>query len=671
MHPAQQSTVEFKYRPDVDGLRAIAVILVLLFHAGAGFTGGFIGVDVFFVISGFLITGLLCKEERAGTYSLAGFWVRRVRRIIPAASFIVAITLIVGLVLLFPSDLKDLAKSTIAQQLVVANIFFWRDTNYFAGPADFKPLLHTWSLAVEEQFYLFYPLLLITACRYCRRFAWVVLLLLAVISLGVSEWGVRTYTWATFYLLPTRAWELLIGALLVFVRLPRRSVPWRDNAATGLGLAAIVAAGWLYDSSTRFPGFTALIPCLATALIIYANATQLTWVARVLASRPLVLIGLISYPLYLWHWPILAFFRYWMGHNLPVWVTVVALGISFPLAYLTWRYIETPFRRGRFKWSGARLFSAAAVSAAILLLLSAGVLATGGLSGRYSKEFLGIVDIPRPERFAADVAVLAGGRIPELGRSAGPEDQVDYLIWDDSHAAVVSPLVDALSRDHGVRGALAMMPATPPLLDVWRSASKKAETQWNHDVFELIETRRIKHVILVARWAVYVEGEINDHRGPDEWLLICDERSQTVSRQEAKQVLRRGLHRTVGRLRDLGVKVWILKQVPSQPGEPRKKIVIGRLLGRDRVFGVSHQEHAARQANVDEVLASLPGDSRELLDASPWCFDEMDRSRISDPGGCYYADDDHLSSYGADVLLRELLRPVFAEIAETSAAPDN
>ena len=147
------------------------------------------------------------------------------RRIIPAASFIVAITLIVGLVLLFPSDLKDLAKSTIAQQLVVANIFFWRDTNYFAGPADFKPLLHTWSLAVEEQFYLFYPLLLIAACRYCRRFAWVVLLLLAVISLGVSEWGVRTYTWATFYLLPTRAWELLIGALLVFVRLPRRSVP--------------------------------------------------------------------------------------------------------------------------------------------------------------------------------------------------------------------------------------------------------------------------------------------------------------------------------------------------------------------------------------------------------------------------------------------------------------
>lgn len=198
--------LESKYRPDVDGLRAVAVIMVLLFHAGLGFPGGYIGVDVFFVISGFLITGLILKDIAEGKFTLAGFWNRRIRRIIPASTFVVVGTLVAGGFALWPSNYEELAKSTIAQQLMFANVFFWRSSgDYFGGAAELSPLLHTWSLAVEEQFYIGYPFVLLFLKRFSRWTTTIVLTVLGITSFALCEWGLQVYPTATFYLLPSRA----------------------------------------------------------------------------------------------------------------------------------------------------------------------------------------------------------------------------------------------------------------------------------------------------------------------------------------------------------------------------------------------------------------------------------------------------------------------------------
>jgi peptidoglycan/LPS O-acetylase OafA/YrhL len=285
--------IESKYRPDIDGLRAVAVLLVVLFHARWGFTGGFVGVDVFFVISGFLITGMMLKEQQSGTFRLADFWIRRVRRIIPASLVMVVAVLVAGAFLLLPHDYETLGESAISQQFMLANVYFWRNTGYFDAPAEQRRLLHTWSLAVEEQFYLGYPILFALVQRIPKKLTVLLLLAISAVSFAVSEWGVWHHPSATFFLLPTRAWELLMGGLLCFAPPPTRFKDWQLGLASLVGLGGIVVAGWFFSSSTPFPGRNALLPCAAAALLIYANSSRLTWIGRALAARPVVLVGLI------------------------------------------------------------------------------------------------------------------------------------------------------------------------------------------------------------------------------------------------------------------------------------------------------------------------------------------------------------------------------------------
>ena len=298
------------YRADIDGLRAVAIVLVVLFHATSRCPGGFIGVDVFFVISGFLITALLLDEQRRDRFRLGEFWIRRVRRLLPAAVVMVSATLIAGFWFMLPEHYEDLAKSAIAQQLLVSNVHFMRKSGYFDGSAELMPLLHTWSLAVEEQFYVGYPPLLLLLGRLPRRMMVAALVVLAAVSFAVSDWGVRTHPEATFYLLPTRAWEILIGGLICFAPMPRHRSAWVANLLAGLGMSGILLSAWLFNAVTPFPGRAALLPCLATAMVIYANSLTTTLVGRFLQMRPVVFVGLVSYSLYLWHWPILSFLRY-------------------------------------------------------------------------------------------------------------------------------------------------------------------------------------------------------------------------------------------------------------------------------------------------------------------------------------------------------------------------
>ena len=340
---------DFRYRPEIDGLRAIAVMAVVLFHAGLGVSGGFIGVDVFFVISGFLITSLIIKDLEAGKFTLANFWERRARRIIPAAVVLVFVVLAAGWFLLLPSDYAALGKSAAWHAAFAANIYFWRNTNYFASAAEEQPLLHTWSLAVEEQFYLIVPLLLLALFRFpyfrSRGLLLALFLIGFAFSLALSIVVVPRMPAVAFYLLPTRAWELLAGSIIAILPAASLSRIWREILC-GIALITIVVPCFIYTKETPFPGLAALPPCLGTALFIWASGPASTSIQNstfniqnLLAARPVVFIGLISYSLYLWHWPLFAFSTYWALDPLSLPYRLCLVAASFVLAILSWRFV--------------------------------------------------------------------------------------------------------------------------------------------------------------------------------------------------------------------------------------------------------------------------------------------------------------------------------------------
>ncbi|MBB5755156.1 acyltransferase family protein [Prosthecomicrobium pneumaticum] len=366
----------------MDGLRAVAVIPVVLFHAGFGvFSGGFVGVDVFFVISGYLITGLILEQLEAGRFSIADFYERRARRILPALFLVVFVTAIFAWFILLPDELKGFGKSLIAVSFFVSNLLFGYEADfYFATAAELKPLLHTWSLAVEEQFYLFFPLVMIALWRFDRRRLPAALGLLAALSLGICLWRTMIDYEIDFFSGPTRAWELLAGALCVFApRLPPRW--WHDLLAL-LGLGAIVAAVFLFDDHILFPSVYTLVPVLGTVLVLlFAREGRL--VARLLSLPPLVAIGLISYSAYLWHQPLIAFYREW---SFPYLNTTEQGGLvvaTFILGAASWFLVERPFRNRAFL-SRRVIFIASAIPTALFAALG-GVLVLGdGFAGRFA-----------------------------------------------------------------------------------------------------------------------------------------------------------------------------------------------------------------------------------------------------------------------------------------------
>ncbi len=295
------------YRPDVDGLRAVAVLAVLAFHAGGFPTpGGFVGVDVFFVISGYLISSLIMKQIAAGTFSITSFYERRIRRILPALTVMLAFTCVLAYLYLLPTELKNFADSLLAANFSASNFYFWQHSDYFVSPLS-NPLLHTWSLAVEEQFYIVFPLLLYVLYRWWPGRVKIVVAVLAALSLAVSGYGAYHDSVTTFYMLPTRAWELLIGTLLAMKLLPELRTSIGRNLASITGILLIGCAILLFTKATPFPGLAALPPCVGAALIIWSGESGMSVVNSALSLRPVVFIGLISYSLYLFHWPIIVF----------------------------------------------------------------------------------------------------------------------------------------------------------------------------------------------------------------------------------------------------------------------------------------------------------------------------------------------------------------------------
>jgi len=336
-----------RHRNDIDLLRAIAVLSVLGFHAELpGLKGGFIGVDVFFVISGFLITSIIRKDLETGTFSIADFYKRRVHRIFPALFLVMAVTAAISMLVLPPSELARFGKSVIATCLFGSNLLFYGETGYFDADALVKPLLHTWSLAIEEQYYVVWPLLLMLFHRLKWKIGWCALAL-TVVSLGFAIFTLPRDASAAFYLLPSRAWELLIGALPALGVFPKFQRAWTRHLAASVGLALILVPIKFYNAQVPFPGLAALPPCLGAALVIAAGQEGDTVAGRIAAIPPLRWIGLISYSLYLWHWPVIVFAKIglYLPFSPPVQAGIIATAIG--LAYLSWRFVEQPFQKNR------------------------------------------------------------------------------------------------------------------------------------------------------------------------------------------------------------------------------------------------------------------------------------------------------------------------------------
>lgn len=357
-----------KYRAEIDGLRALAVVPVILFHAGFElFSGGFVGVDVFFVISGYLITTILIEDIENKRFSIVNFYERRARRILPALFFVMLVCIPFAWMWMLPSQMKDFSQSLVAVSMFASNILFWRESGYFDAVAEEKPLLHTWSLAVEEQYYVLFPIFLILAWRFGKNRVFWMIVVMAAISLLLSEWGWRNIATANFYLAPTRAWELFAGSIAAFI-VQKQGVR-KNNPLALAGLVAIIFSIFFYDETTPFPSVYALVPVLGVVLLVlYADKD--TFAAKLLSTKGFVGIGLISYSAYLWHQPLFAFERIRsLEHTSLSLMSLLSL-ISLLLGYFSWRYIEKPFRKKQFL-TRAFVFKSAAVSLSLFILFGA------------------------------------------------------------------------------------------------------------------------------------------------------------------------------------------------------------------------------------------------------------------------------------------------------------
>jgi peptidoglycan/LPS O-acetylase OafA/YrhL len=648
------------YRPDIDGLRAVAVLGVLLFHAGLGCSGGYVGVDVFFVISGFLITGLVLKEQRADRFSLTTFWERRIRRILPALAVVVAITLAVGTALLFPSELVELVKSAMAQLALGANFYFWRNAGYFDAPAELQLLLHTWSLAVEEQFYLGFPLLLILCRRLSRRQLQAVLSTILVVSLALSVWGTYSHPTATFYLLPSRAWELLVGALLATIATDSRLPRWLAESLSWAGAAAIAVAFFAYGSTTRFPGANALLPCMGAALLIWSNIGERTSAGKLLSLSPIVAIGLMSYSLYLWHWPILVFIRYRVSDAPALDIRLAAIAASFMLAGLSWRFVETPFRRRSKDARQRTVFAFGFAVTAGLFLTSVVIWRLHGLPERFPDDIIRFAEQNDfPSEFETDrVEQIEADELPIVGQANGAE--AAFLIWGDSHAPPVAAAVRDVVAKYGVWGYVAANPGITPVLGTWRPQAGKEAVKRNQAVLDFVRRKGIKTVILASDWFVNTHPRANGSLDS----LIVEAENESIDPHNAMEILRRGLRMTVSELQRAGADVWIMRQVPMQRDLPSQLAFDAWLQNHEPPrFGVKLAEHVRTHAALNRIFSDLEREGVRVLDPTEVCFNPSHQSFIAASGRSYYWDRTHLSVVGSEQMLSHLFGPVIEQIA--------
>jgi peptidoglycan/LPS O-acetylase OafA/YrhL len=495
-----------KFRSDIEGLRAIAVIPVVLYHANNRWApGGYIGVDVFFVISGFLISKIILDEVMADTFSFWSFYRRRIGRIFPALFLVLSVTSLAALVVLSPAALTEFGITLRSTALFFSNIEFNRLSGYFGGDAELKPLLHTWSLAVEEQFYIFFPVLLLGTKRWFRGQYLIVIVVCFLISLLLSVLLVARHPQAAFYLGPPRAFELLVGAFIALDALPKNLSPIARDFIAGLGIAMIAFSAFMFNQATTFPGVNALVPSLGAAAIIYAGRSGQSTVGKCLSLPALRFIGAISYSLYLWHWPVLVVARNYLLADLTPIQSACCVLCALGLSIVSWRFVEQPFRARAN--SDKPVFFVAGTAMAAALAFAASIAFTNGFPGRFSTEALRLFG------YGDDF----NHRRPQC--HGGPDNNIAYAdnclfgpsgnrhvvaVWGDSFGAELAvALEDVIGTGFSTMEVTSS--ACPPALDFNTKERPKCAAHNSDAMVGLTHDDRVDVVILVAKYRHYVE----------------------------------------------------------------------------------------------------------------------------------------------------------------------
>lgn len=542
------------HRRDIDGLRTLAVLPVILFHAKIpGFSGGYVGVDIFFVISGFLITSLLLREHAEKRFSILGFYDRRIRRILPALGFMLLVVSVAAALLMLPTRLTGYAANLASTALSVSNIWYWHASDYFAPSSELNPLLHTWSLGVEEQFYVVLPIAIWAFVKFGQsRHLFTIFSLGALLSLALAEWLVRHDPVAAFYLLPTRAWELLLGSMLA------ASQPWKLSRALSelivwAGVAMIGVSIVVYDQFVLFPGIAALLPCLGAAAVIQIGRNRETSVSRLLSLPVPVFIGLISYSLYLWHWPLLVMPRIVLLRELTAPEIVLSLVATLLMSIISWRYIEQPARRGTFRLprlSPAFSSVTAAASGVAVFVLAAMVLRTG-----------------LPDRVPNAVERLdAAGRknVNEVVCDAGADcvkeiaGRPKLVLWGDSHALHYTNVLEDIAARRGMSLSLETAPGCAPLVDVMqRDPDGRAEesclAENTNALTGILNDPQVRAVVIAARWTRFFFSHEDD-----EWRDV-----RTTGQDDPAIVIEDALKSTIEKLANRGIRIVVLGSTPE------------------------------------------------------------------------------------------------------------
>ncbi|MBX3565289.1 MAG: acyltransferase [Sphingomonas sp.] len=649
------------YRPEIDGLRAVAVVSVMLFHAGiAGFGGGFTGVDIFYVISGYLITGIILRETAQGGFTLSGFYVRRARRILPALFTVMFASFAAAWVVLFPDAMDRFGQSLLASLAFGANFFFWRASDdYFAPTGDLDPLLHLWSLSVEEQFYLFYPLMLVLLVRRLPRLLLPLLALGLFGSFALSEVLSHARAGINFYMLPTRGWELLAGALLAVGegRGPLgAALPRRLREAGGLiGLLAVLAPMVMIDRLVPFPGVFAL-PTVSGTMLLITFARPDTLAGRLLASRPAVAIGLLSYSAYLWHQPLLAFSRAAVTTAIGMPAALALLLLAFVLAALTWRFVERPFR-GRRAMAPHRALLLGGPAA--LLLAGAGLAAwrTHGLPQRYSAETLALTQQGQRYKDENLPCFFSGNPKPlDQACKLGASGPVTVAIIGDSHASAIAPaFVPELDRRQQRAATFIWAGCPPSLRRDGMSAQRQNCPPFYESVFSYLRAHKeIGTVVFAARWTLYMEHTTFDN-GEGGWETMDPESPATPAGQRA---LAETFREAVRAMLAAGKRVVLVYPVPEAGWNVPNYLVWTRRYG----FWVdlpttSHARFVERNRRVYaafDALGTPPGLVRVYPEHALCPPSAGGRCLLVQDGWPLYYDDDHLNRQGARFALPDL-----------------
>lgn len=630
-----------RYRPDIDGLRALAVIPVILFHFDiAGFHGGFVGVDVFFVISGYLITALIYKEVLSNSFSFRDFYERRARRLLPAAFLVVFCCCIAGWILFTPDDYKAFGKSLLAVTLISSNILFMQEAGYFDLPSLVKPLLHTWSLAVEEQFYLFFPPLLLLVMWKFKRYLPHLISGLFLISLGISIVSVEYFPSFAFYMLPARAWELLLGAMLALGMFPEIRARWLNRVVGIAGVIMILLAIVFFSEKTVFPGIAALVPCIGAVFIIWSGMQEKNVAGYILSWRPFVFIGLISYSLYLWHWPLRVFSQYYAGRDLYLTEKVFLIFLTVLLSYLTWLLVEQPVRRKRLFPVPKQVFQYTIVAGAAFLFFGHLVDRFKGVPSRLpepARSYAMSVWEKNPDRqrcHRRNPSLIAQKDFCILGDKK--QGAPDFIVWGDSHADMLMPMLKKLAEEKGVYGWYASYSGCKPFLRTGSDKKNKGCYEFNKAMHKVLEETNIKNVILAGYWWPTVKNS----------LKYGGQNNQSSELKET--------------LRELSDKnVWVFTDVPIQNVSiPSELVRVVQFGGDIEKIGLLSQSQYERQKYIKSYFNAVADRKLNFIDSFEVLCAGRKHCRIAANGRALYRDTHHLTNSGAFFISRAF-EPMF------------